>query len=656
MVARTGTSPEPARASEVVAPARMEIWVAPAAVGAPADGVLAVLAGRSPDGATWTAGIDAAGRWALRVHETGRSRVHRLGGPARLLAWTLVRVDLDAAGRPTLVVGDRSVGDDVSSPRWSVLVARQHAGTAPGPRVQDNPWYDGVVGLTGPLVVDADAPRPDADPAQWPPAPRPDVDRPSWHFLPPHGWMNEPHGVLHHGGRHHLFYQRNELGPFWGSITWGHAVSDDLVHWADLGSALAPHTVPTAPQGVWSGSSEHDGDGVPLLFFTAGDARELPNQRTVMASPGDPEDPDLRTWIADGPPLTTMPDAETLAGTGLTLLPGEFRDPFVWREGRSWFQLVGAGVVDRGGTALLFTAPEAVGPWDLVGPLLVGDATARPDTGVMWELPSLVPLGAGTDGAPRHLFLVTPWWPAPTVHSLQHQWYWVGRWDASSRGFRPDHDEPRSLDIGGYLTGVTPSRTPDGRTLLWSITQDLLPDDEHLRRGWAGSAGVPLEVGARDGSLTVAPAREVAELRGAPRALTDHTFDIGAAWDLELVVELGRGDVVRLAVRQDEHDEAAASLELTRIDDDEVELVVLGPLVRGPRRGRAAVGAGPVELRVLADHSVVEAFVGDRLAATTRAWAAAGTSERAAVRTTGRIVRALVWPLTPTPVTPGAST
>ncbi|RZI95885.1 MAG: glycosyl hydrolase, partial [Microbacterium sp.] len=122
-------------------------------------------------------------------------------------------------------------------------------------------------------------------------------DRPRWHFMPPAGWMNEPHGILHYGGRHHMFYQRNERGPYWGDITWGHAVSDNLVDWVDLGSALTPESVSIAPQGIWSGSSAVDANGEPVLFFTAGDDRDSPNQRTALARPVDSGDPALRGWV-----------------------------------------------------------------------------------------------------------------------------------------------------------------------------------------------------------------------------------------------------------------------------------------------------------------------------------------------------------------------
>ena len=62
--------------------------------------------------------------------------------------------------------------------------------------------------------------------------------RPQFHFSPARNWTNDPNGLVYFEGEYHLFFQFNPFGDRWGHMSWGHAVSRDLVRWRELPVAL----------------------------------------------------------------------------------------------------------------------------------------------------------------------------------------------------------------------------------------------------------------------------------------------------------------------------------------------------------------------------------------------------------------------------------
>ena len=91
--------------------------------------------------------------------------------------------------------------------------------------------------------------------------------RPVFHLSPRTGWMNDPNGFTHYQGKYHLFYQYYPYDSHWGLMYWGHAVSEDLLHWQYAPAALAPDEF-YDKDGVFSGSAVQLADGRLLLAYT----------------------------------------------------------------------------------------------------------------------------------------------------------------------------------------------------------------------------------------------------------------------------------------------------------------------------------------------------------------------------------------------------
>jgi sucrose-6-phosphate hydrolase SacC (GH32 family) len=79
--------------------------------------------------------------------------------------------------------------------------------------------------------------------------------RPRFHYSVKQGWSNDVDGLVYYQGEYHLFYAFNPFGldGLW-NMSWGHAVSKDLVHWRELDPAIYP----TLDGKIYSGSAVID--------------------------------------------------------------------------------------------------------------------------------------------------------------------------------------------------------------------------------------------------------------------------------------------------------------------------------------------------------------------------------------------------------------
>lgn len=147
-----------------------------------------------------------------------------------------------------------------------------------------------------------------------------DIYRPHYHFTPERYWLNDPNGLLYFAGEYHLFYQHNPMENRFGNLSWGHAVSCDLLHWEHL-----PVAIP-ATDGVmaFSGSAVVDWDNTsgfgveakpPLVAIFTGHSSATHQQDQRLAYSNDQG----RTWtLYDGNPVLEIGASR------------DFRDPKVF--------------------------------------------------------------------------------------------------------------------------------------------------------------------------------------------------------------------------------------------------------------------------------------------------------------------------------------
>jgi len=100
--------------------------------------------------------------------------------------------------------------------------------------------------------------------------------RPQFHFTVKRGWSNDVNGPIFYKGKYHLFWQDFPFGTLWdtGFMYWGHAVSNDLIHWQELSPAMGLDKLGSP----WSGTALIDHNNVGgwgkdalVLVYTAFD-------------------------------------------------------------------------------------------------------------------------------------------------------------------------------------------------------------------------------------------------------------------------------------------------------------------------------------------------------------------------------------------------
>ncbi|WP_315904019.1 GH32 C-terminal domain-containing protein [Streptomyces fulvoviolaceus] len=198
--------------------------------------------------------------------------------------------------------------------------------------------------------------------------------RPQFHFTPEKNWMNDPNGLVYYKGEYHLFYQYNPNGNSWGDMSWGHAVSTDLVHWKQLPLALSYDD----KEMVFSGSAVVDwenstGFGTkknpPMVAVYTSYNKDTGVQAQSLAYSTDRG----RTWTKyQGNPVIDIGSKD-------------FRDPKVqwYAPTKSWLMTVSMSAEHK----VRFYSSKNLKDWKLQSEFGPSGAT-----GGVWECPDLFPL------------------------------------------------------------------------------------------------------------------------------------------------------------------------------------------------------------------------------------------------------------------------
>lgn len=331
-----------------------------------------------------------------------------------------------------------------------------------------------------------------------------------YHGGPYQMWMNEPHAPFYYNGVYHLFFQFNMFGPYFRQLCWGHLTSTDMVNWTPRKEVITPTEGSVCPDGVWSGGSTLDKNGVPILFFTAGNDSFrssgqglISNQNIGYAYPKDLSDPLLTEWVV-GDELAIKQQT----GQGRT---GEFRDAHVWKEDGVWYMTVCSGTSAGGGTALLYTATtleykQTTGKVDMNWQYR-GEVYSIPNQskslGSTWELPVILPISNEAGTITKHVFMISP---APASSADNKIYYFIGNLNKTTYKFEPDTgwELPRIFDYGtNIFTGPSAFIAPDGEMYMFSIMQDKRNTSEVPAAGWANCVGLARRIWLNDDGTDV---------------------------------------------------------------------------------------------------------------------------------------------------------
>ncbi|MCW5909913.1 MAG: glycoside hydrolase family 32 protein [Cyclobacteriaceae bacterium] len=424
--------------------------------------------------------------------------------------------------------------------------------------------------------------------------------RPLVHFTPQKNWTNDPNGLVYIDGEYHLFFQYNPYGTTWGHMSWGHAVSTDLVNWKELPIALEEYLDPATGDStmIFSGTAVADFNNIHKLcnepnclvaIYTSHVHRDNQGlrQHQSLAYSNDKG----RTWKRYG------------KNPVLDIERKDFRDPkvFWYPQHEKW---VMALVVPDLFKVQLYESEDLL-QWSLMSEFGPAGDTLR-----IWECPDLFELPVeGQPGKTKWVLSLSGSHPAgPAFVGMQ---YFVGDFDGTK--FTSAQTQPLYVDFGkDYYAGIVFNNVKD-RTIMLGWVNNWTYANQIPTGTWRGMFSVPRQLGLKETTsgmrLTQHPVKEWETLRTQKLSSVDEL----KLQTFELEVELKEGSGVHLFKSGNEQttiglrdgklyiDRTQSGLTDFQKDFASIESVIIEPK------------PDKLNIRIIADQSVIEVFTADGL-------------------------------------------
>ncbi|MFS0868705.1 PfkB family carbohydrate kinase [Paenibacillus xylanilyticus] len=444
-----------------------------------------------------------------------------------------------------------------------------------------------------------------------------DSFRPGFHFSPPSHWLNDPNGLVYYEGEYHLFYQNHPFSNQWGPMHWGHAVSENLIHWQHAPIALFPDEHGAIFSGCcvvdWNDSSGlFEGHHGLIAIFTHADTypeTDQPRQRQSLAYSRDKG----KTWHKyAGNPVLAEPDLV------------DFRDPKVfWHaESKRWIMVIVAGDHVR------FYRSENLIDWALAS--VFGHEEGSHDG--VWECPDLFELPIGDTGRTKWVLIISIG-DNPSCPEGSRTQYFIGEFDGVTFINDNSADHIMWLDYGrDNYAGVTWSDIPekDGRRVIIGWMSNWKYANETPTGTWRGSMTLPrtLALSSQDEGvvLTQMPVREIEQLRKDPMSWSDVRVTAETPFshkisddllEIEVDIDMGSSDEVQIIMKSTGESETVIGYDSMRewlfIDRTKSGLTDFHSSFPCNHGASMSQEKGKIKLHIWLDRNAVEVYGNDGL-------------------------------------------